>query len=137
MQGQAAALMARRQTPSLGMEIYPGCSRFCNGQSIQKPQGSTGNGMYALINSIKSTYFLSVSTDFHKRRDLLWDRWSHLRNYRKMNWLQRWLARDFVGFVVLRVSILRLCAGILKQITSDSLLGKHRIALQEFPKGSL
>src|ERR1039458_9684869 len=49
----------------------PHCSRICNCQSTQKPQGSTGIGWHTVSNSIKSTYFHSVSTDFHKRSDLL------------------------------------------------------------------
>jgi hypothetical protein len=31
------------------------CSRICNCQSTQKPQGSTGFGLYAVSISIKST----------------------------------------------------------------------------------
>jgi hypothetical protein len=63
--------------------------------------------------SIESTYFHLISTDFHKRCDLFWDRWSHLHNLHELSGLQRGLAGDSVGFVALQVSSLRLCAGIL------------------------
>jgi hypothetical protein len=42
------------------------CSRFCNGQSTQEPQGSTGLGEDTVTYSIEITYFHSISTDFHK-----------------------------------------------------------------------
>ena len=89
------------------------CSRFCNGQSTQEQQRSTSASAQAVCFSIKSTYFLVISTGFNKQCDLLWDRWSHLDNLHKLNGLQRGLAGDSVGFVALQVSSLRLCAGIL------------------------
>jgi hypothetical protein len=49
------------------------CSRFCNCQSTQKPQGSTGIGMHAVNSSIKSTYIHSISTGFNKSFDLFWE----------------------------------------------------------------
>jgi len=49
------------------------CSRFCSGQSTQKPQGSTGIGRRDLNISIKSTYFQHNSTGFHKRSNLFWE----------------------------------------------------------------
>jgi hypothetical protein len=73
MQGQAVALMAMRQTPCLGMEIFPAVVDFVTVKASKSHKDSTGIGLYALINSIKSTYFLSVSTDFHKRPDLFWE----------------------------------------------------------------
>src|ERR1035437_311571 len=51
----------------------PHCSRICSGQSIQEPQGSTGIGWHTVSNSIKSTYFHSISPGFHKCSDLLWE----------------------------------------------------------------
>ena len=50
-----------------------GCSRICNGQSTQKPQGSTRISRSALSDSIKSTYSNTISTGFHKRSDLFWE----------------------------------------------------------------
>jgi hypothetical protein len=89
------------------------CSRICNGQNTQEPQGSTGLGSQSVRYSIESTYFHLISTDFNKQRDLFWDRWSHLHNLHELSGLQRGLAGDSVGFVALQVSSLRLCAGIL------------------------
>jgi hypothetical protein len=65
------------------------CSRFCICQSTQEPQGSTGLAEEAVSYSIETTYFHSISTDFHKERDLFWDRWSDLHNYRRLNGIQR------------------------------------------------
>ena len=75
------------------------CSRICNGQSTQEPQGSTRVRSFAVSYSIKSIYFLLISTDFYKRRDLFWDRWSHLHNLHQLNGLQngRWGARLLFG----------------------------------------
>src|ERR1039458_2966103 len=50
-----------------------GCSRICKCQSTQEPQGSIGIGVRTVNISIKSTYFHSISTGFHKRFDLLWE----------------------------------------------------------------
>jgi hypothetical protein len=44
--------------------------------------------MYAVSHSIKTAYFLMISTDFHKPRDLFWDRWSYLHNLHQLNGLQ-------------------------------------------------
>src|ERR1035441_1400906 len=128
--------MRRRQTCSPHFSVMsfwltleaPACSRICNGQSTKQPQGSTGTDQHEVGYSIKITYFHPISTDFHKRPDLLWDRWSRRHNLHELSGLQRGLAGDSAGFVALQVSSLRLCAGILQQITSDSLSGKHRIA---------
>ena len=49
------------------------CSRFCNGQSTQEQQGSTGLGEETVTYSIETAYFHSISTNFHKQRDLLWE----------------------------------------------------------------
>src|ERR1039458_8811077 len=78
------------------------CSRFCNCQSTQEQQGSTRVGHYAVDYSIESTYFLSISTDFHKRCDLFWDRWSHLHNLHELNGLQngRWGVGLLLEFVL-------------------------------------
>jgi len=78
-------LMPFREIPVQAMTC---CSRFCNGQSTQEPQGSTGLGEETVSYSIKTTYFHSISTDFHKRCDLFWDRWSHLHNFRRLNALR-------------------------------------------------
>jgi hypothetical protein len=75
------------------------CSRFCNAQSAEEPQSSTGLGEETVTYSIENTYFHSISTDFHRRRDLFWDRWSHLHNLRELSGLQRWIAGDSAGFV--------------------------------------
>src|ERR1035437_3055976 len=72
---------------------FIGCSRICSGQSIQELQGSTEFGMYTVSRSIISTYSQPISTGFHKRSDLFWDRWSHLFNYLKINGLQNYLHR--------------------------------------------
>jgi hypothetical protein len=75
------------------------CSRFCNGQSTQEPQGSTGPAAQAVCLSIKSTYFHSISIDFHTQYDLFWDRWSQLHNFHKLNGLQngRWESLSAFG----------------------------------------
>jgi len=49
------------------------CSRFCNCQSTQKPQGSTAIGPFAINNSIKTTYFRSISTNIDFHSDLFWE----------------------------------------------------------------
>jgi hypothetical protein len=64
-------------------------SRFCNGQSTQEPLGSTGLGEETVSYSIETTYSHSASTDFHKRCDLFWDKWSHLHNLHQLNGLQK------------------------------------------------
>ena len=64
------------------------CSRICNGQSTKEPQRSTSLGEETVNYSIETTYFHSISTDFHKPCDLFWDRWSHLYNSHKLNGLQ-------------------------------------------------
>src|ERR1035438_40290 len=51
----------------------PHCSRICSCQSTQEPQGSTRFGGYKVNVSIKSTYFQSNSTGFHKLPDLFWE----------------------------------------------------------------
>ena len=48
------------------------CSRFCNGQSTQEPQRSTGPSEETVTYSIETTYFHPVSTGFHQRCDLFW-----------------------------------------------------------------
>ena len=63
-------------------------SRFCNGQSTEGQQGSTGRGEETVNHSIETTYFHSISTDSHKRCNLLWDRWSHLHNFHQLSWLR-------------------------------------------------
>ena len=49
------------------------CSRFCNGQSTQEPQSSTGLGEEKVTYSIETTYFYSISIDLHKQCDLFWE----------------------------------------------------------------
>jgi hypothetical protein len=78
------------------------CSRFCNGQNTKEPQSSTGLGEETVTYSIETTYFHSVSTDFHKRCDLLWDRWSHLPNLRRLKGIQRGPLGRVLDFAVLR-----------------------------------
>src|ERR1022692_4473906 len=51
----------------------PALSRICNGQSTKEPQSSTGLGEETVTYSIETTYFRSISTDFHKRCDLFWE----------------------------------------------------------------
>src|ERR1700691_4514725 len=63
-------LMRSRISASQNRGQIHRCSRFCICQSTQKPQGSTRTSRYEVSNSIKSTYFHSVSTVFHKRSDL-------------------------------------------------------------------
>ena len=68
---QFGCLLQLRQTKNLGKILR--CSRICSCQSTQEPQGSTGMGVRSVSISIKSTYFLSISTGFHKRSNLLWE----------------------------------------------------------------
>src|ERR1017187_329608 len=48
-------------------------SRICSGQSLQEPQISIARRAVAATHSIESTSFRSLSTDFHKQWDLLWE----------------------------------------------------------------
>jgi len=73
-------------------------SRFCIGQSTKEPQGSTGPAAQGVCYSIKSTYFLSISTGFNKRCDLFWDRWSHLHNFHQLSGLRNSHLGEFVCF---------------------------------------
>jgi len=69
---------------------FVGCSRICSCQSTLGPQGSTKIGRHAVKSSIKSTYFHSISTGFHKRFDLFWDK----RSRGRTPWpLWRWMKR--------------------------------------------
>jgi len=71
------------------------CIRICNGQSTQDTQRSIRAGHCAVGYSIASTYFHSISTDFHKLSNLFWDRWSHPYNLHELSGLQSGLAGDF------------------------------------------
>src|ERR1017187_8762848 len=99
--------MRRRQTCSPHFSVMsfwltleaPACSRICNGQSTKEPQGSTGTDQHEVGYSIKSTYFLLISTGFNKQCDLFWDRWSYSHNLHKLSGLQRGFVGDFSPFV--------------------------------------
>jgi hypothetical protein len=68
-----------RESLRISFEKYPNkiglrfCGRFCSCQSTEKPQESTRTSREALIHSITSTYFLQISTRFHKWFDLFWE----------------------------------------------------------------
>ena len=49
-----------------GMRAYHCCCRFCVGQSIKDPQGSTGDRGLDVNNSIYGTYVKRISTAFNK-----------------------------------------------------------------------
>jgi hypothetical protein len=101
--------MRRRQTCSPHFSVMsfwltleaPACSRICNGQSTKEPQGSTGTDQHEVGYSIKITYFHPISTDFHKRRDLFWDRWSYLHNLLRLNGLQNGPRVSWSAFEIL------------------------------------
>ena len=81
----------------------------------------------ALSISIKSAYFHSTSTGFHKRFDLFWDRWSVLFNYCIINNLYKVLHRVSIastshcGF--LNAGFWELRAGFCEEIPVNRLLG--------------
>jgi len=67
-----AAVVAIGGCPDKG--AHPdGCSRIRSGQSLQEPQVSIGRRSATATYSIETTYLHSITTDFHKRPDLLWE----------------------------------------------------------------
>ena len=92
-------LPVKQKKTGLNERIHPNrCSRFCNGQSTQEPQGSTGLGEKAVSYSIDTTYFHQISTDLHERCDLFWDRWSYLHNLHQLSRLQKQPFGESVSF---------------------------------------
>jgi hypothetical protein len=106
---------------------FVGCSQFCNCPSTQEPQGSTGIGSHPVNISIKSTYFYSISTGFHKLPDLFWDRWIAIFNYFIINNLYKVLRRVSIastshcGF--LNAGFWELRARFCEEIPVNRLLG--------------
>jgi len=95
--GSSRRIQTERKTPLTG-QLHG--SRICNGQSTKEPQGSTGTDQHEVGYSIKITYFHPISIDFHKRRDLFWDRWSHLHNFHQLNGLQNGRRGNLSAFLI-------------------------------------
>src|SRR5580658_7149369 len=92
------------------------CCRFCSCQSPQKQQGSTRIWLEMVSDSIESTYFPQISTNFNKSIDLFWDRWSAVSRYFIINSLQKMLHSLLSSSAaisgLLHTGFWELCAGL-------------------------
>lgn len=100
------------------------CSRICSGQSIQEPQRATKIGKRTVSNSIKSTYFHSISTSFHKWPDLFWEqREPPLISPCKFNGLHGAVLRSVGVCSFPGMGFWRLCAGFSEEVTVNPVSG--------------
>src|SRR5208283_1769637 len=113
------------------------CSRICSCRSTQKPQRSTGFGSCALNISIEITYFHPISTNFNKRSDLFWDRWSHPHKIYEMNGLQRRVVEICWSLWFSQLQFWRLCSGFCWRDHVNFLSGLSGVSLELLAKDSL